>query len=123
MKKGLTILCGLLLSWGVLPSNSAVAGPECSIEAEQTPAAEAIGTTPLTSTPETVVVISGSPDSAGLKITVDGGPAPDIRVITPSEVVVKGGPSQSVRVIAPSNVAVSAIGGDGAAGKPGTPGN
>jgi hypothetical protein len=122
MMKWLMILCGLLLAWGMLPDRSAVAGPESCLEVEQARVPEAVGPTastaeeveqarvpdairPTASTAEIVVVISGSPDSAG------------------SEVVVKGGPSQSVRVIAPANVNVTAIGGDGAAGTPGTPGN
>ena len=119
--KWLMILCALLLSLGMLPGRSAVAGPESCLEVEQAGVADAIRPTastaqeveqarvadairPTASTAETVVVISGSSDSAG------------------SEVVVKGGPSQGVRVIAPSNVSVTAIGGDGPAGTPGTPG-
>lgn len=38
------------------------------------------------------------------------------------EATVAGGPSQSVRVIAPASATVTAVGGDGAAGTPGTPG-
>lgn len=120
--KWLTILCGLLLSWSMLPGRSAVAGPESCLEVEQARVADTMRPTastaeeveqarladtmrPTASSAETVVVISGSPDTAG------------------SEVVVKGGPSQGVRVIAPSNVTVIAIGGDGAPGAPGAPGN
>ena len=93
----LTMLCVLLLPWSMLPGSSAIAGHKRPLEVEPTPAVDAIGPTPLASTAETVVVISGSPDAVG------------------AEVVVKGGPSQSVRVIAPSNITVTAIGGDGPA--------
>ena len=101
--KWLTIFCGLLMGWGILLGGSAMAGSECSLETELTSSVEAVETVPPAPSAETVVIISGSSESVG------------------SEVVIRGGPSQSVRVTAPSHVTVTAIGGDGPAGTPGTP--
>ena len=87
----------------MLLTGSALAGPECGLETELTSSAEAVETAPPTPSTETIVIISGSNESVG------------------AEVVMSGGPSQSIRVTAPSNVTVTAIGGDGLAGTPGTP--
>ena len=103
--KWLTICCGLLVGWGMLLTGSAMAELGCTLETKLTSSVEAVETVPPAASTETVVIISGRSESVG------------------SEVVMSGGPSQSVHVTAPSNVTVTAIGGDGRAGTPGTPGN
>lgn len=142
----LAIFFGLLVGWGILLDDSALAGSECELETAVTSSAETVETVPPAQSAETAVIVSGSSESAGAEVVVRGGPSQSVHVTAPShitvtaiggdgaagtpgmpsagtEVVVTGGPSQSVRVIAPSHVTVTAIGGDGAAGTPGTPGN
>lgn len=105
--KGIRIVAGALVSWGIVMGGAAWAGGglEYLSETMTSTPIESSRFAPSAANGEIVVVVTEKEGQA-----------------TGTEIIVTGGPSQSVRIVAPSDVSATAVGGAGAAGTPGEAG-